>query len=127
MEIKLTLPIYWQVTKKKRVLIGLNWYRNAHFQILNKVKKGYLMEIKSQMGNTTKKFRKCHISYVLYLKRKGTDGGNVRSVIEKFVLDAIVKCGVLEDDNFDIVVSDDSKYYLDRNNPRCEITITEIT
>ena len=127
MEIKLTLPIYWQVTKKKKVLVGMNWYRNAHFQTLNKVKKGFLMEIKAQITRSTKMLRKCHITYVVYLKRKGTDGGNVRAVIEKFVLDGIVKCGLIEDDHFEIIVSDQSHYHLDRNNPRCEIIITEIT
>ena len=126
-EITVTVPIYWQVTKKKKVLVAMNWLRNAHFMVSNNVKRGYLSVVKAQVTPSTKMFRKCHIHYTIYLKRKGTDGGNVRSVIEKFVLDALVKCKVIEDDTFDIVVSDSSEYHLDRNNPRAEITIKEIT
>ena len=37
--IKLELPIYTNTTKKKTVLISMNWYRNAHFQTESKVKK----------------------------------------------------------------------------------------
>ena len=120
---KVTVPIYWQVTKKKKVLVAMNWLRNAHFMVSNNVKRGYLSVVMPQVGKSTKMFRKCHIHYTIYLKRKGTDGGNVRSVIEKFVLDALVKCKVIEDDTFDIVVSDSSEYHIDRNNPRAEITI----
>ena len=126
-DIKFVVPIYWQVTKKKKVLVAMNWLRNAHFIVSNNVKKGYLSEIKAQVTPSIKKFRKCHIHYVVYLKRKGTDGGNVRSVIEKFVLDAFVKCNIIPDDTFDIVVSDSSEYFLDKDNPRAEITIKEIT
>ena len=67
------------------------------------------------------------IRYEIFLGRKGSDGGNVRSVIEKFVLDSLKKEGVIEDDTFDLVVSDSSEYHLDRENPRAVVTVTDLT
>ncbi len=126
MEYKFTVPIYWQQTKKKTVLVGMNWYRNCHFMALNKAKKDYYGYILSN-NCKVRLNAPIQIQFCVYLKRKGSDGGNVRSVIEKFVLDGLVKCNIIPDDTFDIVVSDSSQYLLDRDNPRCEIIIKEIT
>jgi hypothetical protein len=121
----ITVPIYYQQSKKKRVLMGLNWLRTAHFQVINKAKKHY-HELIMCACNQTKPIRGAvHVHYDIYVGRKGTDGGNIRSVIEKFVLDGLVKAKVLKDDNFEIVVSDSANYYLDRGNPRAEITVTK--
>ena len=44
------------------------------------------------------------------------------------VCDMLVKAGVIEDDNFNIVAGHDgSRISLDRKNPRVEITITDLT
>ncbi len=116
----ITVPIYWQQSKKKTVLVGLNWYRNAHFMALNKAKKHY-----STLITDFKPFKgdKIHIHYNVYLKRRGTDGGNVRAVIEKFMLDALVKNGIITNDTADIIISDSANYYFDKTNPRCEIKL----
>jgi len=37
-----------------------------------------------------------------------------------------VRCKIIPDDTFDIVISDSSEYYLDRKNPRAEITVREL-
>jgi hypothetical protein len=45
------VPIYRDFKIKGKIetkLIGLNWYRNEHFQSLNKVKKEYFWRIKEQ-------------------------------------------------------------------------------
>ena len=48
--------------------------------------------------------------------------------LENGTLDLLVEAGILEDDNFKIVVSmDGSRVYYDKNNPRVEIYITTIT
>ncbi len=125
---KLTLPIYYEqkfVTKKnKNILVGMNWYRNAHFLVTNKVKEHYHGIVKEKMGDV--KFRRILINYHVYVGRRNTDGHNVRSVIEKFFLDGLVEAGVVEDDSIDYVVGDTSAYSLDKENPRIEITINEI-
>ena len=114
------VPIYYQQSRKKTILVGLNWYRNAHYMVLNNVKKHYYSLMLSVKGRIESPI---HVHYDIYLKRRGTDGGNVRSVIEKFVLDGLKKSGVIEDDNAEIIVSDSANYYFDKVNPRAEITL----
>lgn len=123
-----TVPIYYFVTKKKTRLMGLNWYNAAHFLVKNKAKKHYLELVRDIVGNDgAVHFRgKVKIEYTIYLKRRGTDGGNVRSVIEKFVLDALGTLNVIKDDNASIVVADKADYFFDKENPRAEITIKPV-
>ena len=127
-KMKFEVPIYRVFKTKGKIttkLIGLNWYRNAHFQILNTVKKEYFLSIKKQFQG---KFdcQKVHITYNIYFKRRGTDGGNCRSVIEKFVLDALVECKIVENDTLDCIISDTSFYFIDKENPRCEIVVEKL-
>jgi hypothetical protein len=123
-KIRITVPIYMNVSKSKTVLIGMNWFRNAFYRQSNSVKKEY-HKIIASLG-LTKLRGKLSVHYDIYMKRRGTDGMNVRAVIEKFVLDGFKSANVIEDDNFEIIVSDSSNYYLDRKNPRAVITIKEI-
>lgn len=45
--------------------------------------------------------------------------------LQEATLDILVRCGVLKDDNFNIVASmDGSRVLIDKANPRTEITIT---
>jgi hypothetical protein len=125
---KFEVPIYRDFKIKSKIetkLIGLNWYRNAHFQVLNKIKKEYFCRIKAQCQGKLS-LKKVHITYNIYFKRRGTDGGNCRSVIEKFVLDALVECGVIANDTLDCVISDESFYFIDKENPRCEIILKNL-
>lgn len=125
---KFEVPIYRDFKVKGKIetkLIGLNWYRNAHFQILNKVKKEYVLKIKEQVQGKLN-LQKVHITYNIYFKRRGTDGGNCRSVIEKFVLDALVESRIIANDTFDCVISDESFYFIDKENPRCEIILKNL-
>lgn len=52
------------------------------------------------------------------------DKDNIRSSI-KFVLDALVKAGIIEDDGFDKVTPSDS-YMLNRENPRVIVELEEV-
>jgi len=125
-DLEITVPIHWQQTKKKRVMVALNWYRNAHFMVLNNAKKHFNNLVSEQLNN--EKFEaEVHVHYKVFVGRVNTDGGNIQSIIEKFVLDSLVKNKVIPDDTFDIVSSSSSEYHLDRKNPRVEITITDKT
>lgn len=121
--IEVRIPIYYNVNKKKAVLAGLNWYRNAHFQVTAKVKKFVTGIIDDNIEGEPVLEGKVHVHFKVYLKRKGSDGGNVRAVMEKFALDGIVKAGMLKDDTAEIIVTDSSEYHYDKDFPRCEITI----
>lgn len=125
--VTLTLPTYYTQTfakkKSKTSLIGLNWYRNVHFLMNNKVKHYYHEIVKDQIGDM--KFDTIRLQYRVYISRAGTDGHNIRSVIEKYTLDGLVECGAIIDDSTPKYVIEDlgTKYFMDSDNPRMEIDI----
>lgn len=123
---KLILPIHYEIKYKtkpnKRILVWLNWYRNCHHHLSNKVKQLYHELVKDQVTDDDRyEFITPH--YDVYLWNKLTDGPNVRSIIEKFVLDWLVEAWVITRDTSDVVIWDSSRYYIDKDNPRVEITI----
>ena len=129
--IRIKVPIYYtqhfKTKKDKNILVGLNWFRNAHYTINNQVKKHYHSLVYSQILSKYNGIHldgPVHVHYDVFVKNKKTDGPNVRSVIEKYVLDGLVEAEAIEEDNVTILVSDSSTYAIDKDNPRVEITIT---
>ena len=127
--LKITLPIYYTVERKtkkdKTFLVWMNRFRNAHFQESNKVKQDFHELIKKQIH--WEKFEKIKPYYKLYIKNKKTDWWNVIALIEKFLLDWLVENWVIKNDTYDIVVWHWwADYYLDKENPRCEVFIKNI-
>ena len=125
---KITLPIYYTIEKKKKknqtILVWFNWYRNAHFLISNKIKHHY-SDIISKMNLPPLK-TPINIVYTVYIKRKDTDYWNIRSVMEKFVLDWLVVNWIIPDDSFDYVKWDTTQVFLDKENPRITIEFIEL-
>lgn len=125
---KFTLPIYYtqkfKTKKDKTFLVGLNWYRNAHYMLNNKVKKHYHDLVSEQSGG--EKFDKIVVKFKIYAKRRGTDGHNIRSIVEKYFLDGLVENGIIPDDNIDHVLGTASVFYVDKDNPRCEIELIHV-
>ena len=127
----LELPIYYTFVKKtkkdNKVLVGMNWYRNAHFRSSNQVKQHYHKLIYSKVTQSQKLKDKYMVSYMLYPSNSNCDLMNVVSVIDKFLNDALQDCGVIVNDNI--------KFYkhmiaivkeVDKLNPRIEIIVEEI-
>lgn len=123
--IEIVVPIYYKQSKKKTVLVGLNWYRNVHYNTNNNAKIFYSEIVNDFIDGKPILEGKIHVHYKIFLKRKGSDGGNVRSVIEKYVLDAVKQAKYITDDTADIIVSDSSEYFYDKKYPRAEITFTK--
>lgn len=123
--ISVVVPIYFKKSKKKTVLLGMNWYRNAHYTELDRAKKFIGKIVKDFVDGEPILEGTIHVHYKIYWKRAGTDGGNVRSVIEKFVLDAIQTEELITNDNAEIIVTDSSEYHRDKKFPRAEITLTK--
>lgn len=116
---KFELPCYIKHGKKNHP-INLNWYRNAHHQVSNKVKVKFKELIAPQFDGLPKIEGKVHIKFVYYAARNNSpDLDNFTSVSKKFFQDAMVELGLIEDDNINFVVST-SEYYggIDRINPR---------
>lgn len=122
-----SVPLRIKVSKNKYFVLNLNQYRNAHHRILSNAKRNYTDMILA-MDLPYERFEKARVHYKIYpgSKRK-FDGMNVVSIIDKFVCDAIVKRGILPDDNIDHLVGVTWEVApIDRDNPRAEVIITEV-
>lgn len=128
-EYLVSVPLFIEtgVLKRKKNYINLNQYRNWHYQVSNNLKIAYKELVKPQLVDL--KFNKIKLTFVLYKgsKRK-IDRSNVLSIHEKFFCDALVETGCITDDNDNFLES--SHYYtggIDRDNPRVDILIEEIS
>jgi hypothetical protein len=112
--------------KDKRVYINLNTYRNLHFILSNQAKKLYKEIITPQFEGL--KFDKIKLHFKLFKKTKmRSDKANFIAIQEKFVCDAMVELGVIEDDNDDFII--EQHYYKterDKENPRVEMIIEPV-
>ena len=125
--INISLPIYYQQTRLKKVMVGMNWLRNAHFQVSNKAKKHYhsLIIYKLQSCNTIID-GEYFIDYRLFYKNKSCDMMNVISVIDKFLNDSLQELGVVQNDNVLFYTGCNVKVAgQDRECPRVEIIISK--
>ena len=127
--LNLTLPIYW-TNQKVRVkstthLLGMNFYRNAHHHIQNKLKQEISELVYNQLDSPPK-FTTFSTHYKLYYKNNACDPSNIVPLIEKVLLDALQHSEVIANDNVKFHLSSSWEVVgQDRDNPRCEITIKE--
>ena len=126
--IKLELPVYWNVTKKQKRLIGMNWYQRADKFQINKVKQEYQELVKLKLLDSKEKLKGSYqVKYTYFYKDRRSDLGNVTSVIDKFFNDALQELGIVENDNVEFFRrSVDEVGALDKENPRMEIEVEEI-
>jgi len=109
-----------------KVYLNLNVYRNLHFQVNNQAKSIYNNSMFEQLhkikfnGMIKMKFRLIKGSH------RRSDKANTLCVVEKFWCDCLVTYECIEDDNDDIILSQEylpTKY--DKNNGRVEIEIED--
>jgi len=122
---KFELPIYYQQSKRKKVLLSLNWFRNVYHYTNNACKK-HFHELVEELTKGIRFVGKVRVHYDIYVARKNTDGGNVQAVVEKYMLDGLVNSGAIESDTVDFVVGSSSNYYVDKERPRVEVTIKPV-
>lgn len=67
------------------------------------------------------------IHYAFYEPNSKRDNDNILSCATKFVQDSLVKTGVLQEDNQKCIPKFYFDTYVDKSNPRIEVTITELT
>lgn len=131
--IRLTLPIYYEfeykTKKNKMALVGMNNYKNWHFLVANKVKQHYHKLVGELVVDNIpdKPWEQFSIEYFLFYKNKRSDGNNIISVIDKYLLDSLQEHGV--------IVNDTNDNYLESNwrvveqskeNPRVRVQINKI-
>jgi hypothetical protein len=80
----------------KRISLNMNWYRNAHYQVLAKIKR----EFSPGFPFPRFKAEKINVKYTLVCKtKKRTDRMNWIAIVDKFFLDWLVNNGYISDDD----------------------------
>lgn len=120
----ISLPLRVPISKKKKVPLNLNYYRNAHYRDLSRAKNKFT-ELTLNKIKHLPEMEGCLLEYVLYpATRQRCDVSNVCSVIDKFFADTLVTYNRLKDDNYELVPK--VKYTfgaVDPQNPRCDVII----
>ena len=141
--LKIEMPIYYKdyiPRARKDKLLGLNWYTQAsntfskngktttgvagvkkiiHQLIIDNADK---ILAESDNWDPTHTENGFHAHYRVYAKRLGSDGHNIRSCMEKMILDGLEDAGLIDNDKY--VYTTSSEFYLNRTNPRIEVEIT---
>lgn len=117
------VPVRVKIGRKLKPL-NLNFYRNAHYQTLNRMKAEFNKSIEPSLKKLPKKLKNVTITYTIRpgSKRK-FDLSNVGTVVDKFFCDCLVHSGILEDDNYAIV--NGVSYVLGTPNT-CKDTVVDI-
>lgn len=126
----ITLPIYYtqhyKTKPSKTFMVGMNWFRNAHHHEQNAVKKYYhdLVAAGPLPSPTTSPFR---LEIVVYYRNPASDGSNIASMFEKFILDSLQTLKIIPQDNvkhhYGTIWSVGGQ---DTANPRVEITLKDV-
>ena len=114
-------------TKKKRVPINLNWYRNAHYMESNEVKRLYKELIAPQVEGIRLKTPVSCTVQIFKPTRRILDKHNVDSITRKFLFDALTELGVWEDDNDEFIKIEKTLPTIhDKGNERVEVTFKSV-
>ena len=121
----ITLPLEVYYSEKKKFILNLNNYRNAHYRILSIAKKVYTENLVERIKDFAKFNDPVSLEYIYYAKsNRRLDVSNPCSIIDKFTCDALVKAEIIEDDSFKQIKKVVYKFGgVEKDNPRCVLTI----
>ena len=127
MEIDLPIEVYY--SKKKKFILNLNNYRNAHYRVLSISKRLYSENLVPRLKGFDRFTEPVSLTYTYYARSKRRlDISNPCSIIDKFTCDALVKAEILEDDSFKQIKEVVYKFGgVEKDNPRCELVISKFT
>tara|TARA_R110000803_G_scaffold67733_2_gene129488 strand:+ start:265 stop:651 length:387 start_codon:yes stop_codon:yes gene_type:complete len=127
MEIDLPLEVYY--SKKKKFILNLNNYRNAHYRVLSISKRLYSDNLVPRLKGFDSFTEPVSLTYTYYARsNRRLDISNPCSIIDKFTCDALVKAEILEDDSFKQIKEVVYKFGgVEKDNPRCELVILKFT
>lgn len=126
--VRFAIPLYTYIGSK-RFSLNLNQYRNAHFRDLARAKKNIEGLVFLALRDRGLKLEApIKVTITLWKESKRLrDLSNVCSIADKFVLDAIVKCGIINDDDCETIPFVEYIYAgIDRENPRMDIKLETI-
>jgi hypothetical protein len=134
--VEFDIPVYFvQEFKRKENktwLVGLSWYRNAHFAIQNSVKQHYHKLISDllephEMSNLCP-LMSYKVSYTYFYKTITTDMPNIVAFSSKVANDAFQELGYVINDNVQHL--QEEHYYVggrDSANPRVHVVLETLT
>ena len=127
MKIDLPLEVYY--SKKKKFILNLNNYRNAHYRVLSISKSLYSDNLVPRLKGFDRFTEPVSLTYTYYARsNRRLDISNPCSIIDKFTCDALVKAEILEDDSFKQIKEVVYKFGgVEKDNPRCELVISKFT
>lgn len=67
------------------------------------------------------------IQYNHFAPDKRRDKDNISAIAHKFIQDALVETGIIENDGWDYVLKSYDDWEIDRNDPRIEVVIKEVS
>ena len=88
-------------------------------EIENKITLFIKTQLKTQIKGSVK------LSFRWYEPNRRRDLDNI-AMSKKFILDALVKNGILENDNWQHVQGFTDEFFIDKENPRVEVEINEV-
>ena len=123
------MPTTVPVTTRKTFSINLNIYSTTYFKTRNTAKQNYADIVKTKLADEVRKYGEVILMYKVFPKSKRRlDISNVCSIADKFISDALVDLGILEDDSYhfvkDVIYSFGE---IDKDNPRVEIRVVDYT
>ena len=66
------------------------------------------------------------IYYTFYEKNRKRDLDNISAFAHKVIQDGLVQCGLLANDGWKNIVGYSDDFFVDKDNPRIEVTIREV-
>lgn len=118
------------MAKKKKFILNLNNYRNAHWNLLADAKVAYNELIDNMNLNDGFEPFNNPVKFTYYYypaSARSYDRMNVLSVHDKFACDALIKQKILTDDDYRRVLTPDFLHAgIDKINPRVEVAVKEI-
>lgn len=130
---KIIVPTVMLVEKKRKnkiekVYLNKNIEGNLNRFVYNKLKEDFVEIVRAAIPEGFKIETPCHLHYTYFHRSHHIgDLDNATGIIKKFIQDALVKLGYLEEDNWTKIPSSSEKFGgYDLENPRCEIEFTLI-
>lgn len=96
--------------KKRDILVSLNNFFPMHFIAKNNTKQAYHGVVK-EWADSLPRFKTLKVYYTIYFKgNRKKDLDNYTFPMHKFLMDALVESGVVEDDHYNYVTQIHTKF-----------------
>jgi hypothetical protein len=116
-----------KTTKDRVIKLNMNAYGNTNTFLNNEAKIQY-KKIITPLIKDIYIDKPIEVTYKVFkASNRRLDKMNVVGVVSKYLMDALVELNCLEDDNDDFIKTETIlPTEIDKYNPRCEVTLTEI-